>query len=153
MPKPYPVEFRDEVVREARGRGPGVTIEQVAKGFGVHPVTLQKWMRRDGGVTQPPRASQPASSHIDVTDDRLSKLRGLEVTVLDSIELAPAERRAPLVAQYRAILAEIAELDGAAGKVSDPIDEIAARRSARGGASARKRRAVANKGELLGGRG
>ena len=39
-------EFRDDVVRVARNREPGVTIEQIAKDFGVHPMTLQKWMRR-----------------------------------------------------------------------------------------------------------
>lgn len=44
--KPYPQEFRDDVVRVARDRGEGVTIEQVAKDFGVHPMTLHKWMRR-----------------------------------------------------------------------------------------------------------
>ena len=42
MPKPYPSEFRDDVVRVARNREPGVTIEQIAKDFGVHPMTLQK---------------------------------------------------------------------------------------------------------------
>ncbi len=44
MPKPYPTEFRDDVVRVARNREPGVTIEQIAKDFGVHPMTLQKWL-------------------------------------------------------------------------------------------------------------
>ncbi len=46
MPKPYPSEFRDDVVRVARNREPGVTIEQIAKDFGIHPVTLQKFLRR-----------------------------------------------------------------------------------------------------------
>ncbi|MEU7428054.1 IS3 family transposase [Streptomyces sp. NPDC040750] len=46
MPKPYPEEFREDVVRVARNRGPGVTVEQVAKDFGVHPMTLWKWLRR-----------------------------------------------------------------------------------------------------------
>jgi transposase-like protein len=46
VPKPYPSEFRDDVVRVARGREPGVTIEQVARDFGVHPMTLHKWLRR-----------------------------------------------------------------------------------------------------------
>ena len=46
MPKPYPSEFRDDVVRVARSREPGVTIEQIATEFGVHPMTLTKWMRR-----------------------------------------------------------------------------------------------------------
>ena len=46
MPKPYPTEFRDDVVRVARNREPGVTIEQIAKDFGVHPMTLQKWLQK-----------------------------------------------------------------------------------------------------------
>ncbi|MFI8265020.1 IS3 family transposase [Streptomyces sp. NPDC085665] len=33
-------------MRVARNRGPGVTVEQVATDFGVHPMTLWKWMRR-----------------------------------------------------------------------------------------------------------
>ncbi|MGP9760971.1 IS3 family transposase [Corynebacterium sp. AOP12-C2-36] len=46
MTKPYPQEFRDDVVRVARGRQPGVPIARIATDFGVHPMTLQKWMRR-----------------------------------------------------------------------------------------------------------
>lgn len=46
MPRPYPQEFRDDVVRVARNRDDGVTIEQIATDFGVHPVTLHKWMRQ-----------------------------------------------------------------------------------------------------------
>ena len=38
MPKPYPKEFREDVVRVARNREPG--------DFGVHPITLSKWLRR-----------------------------------------------------------------------------------------------------------
>jgi len=45
VPKPYPTEFRDDVVRVARNSEPGVTIEKIAKDFGVHPMTLTKWMR------------------------------------------------------------------------------------------------------------
>lgn len=46
MPKPYPREFRDDVVRVARDRDPGVTVEQIAKDFGVHPMALFKWLRQ-----------------------------------------------------------------------------------------------------------
>ncbi|MFI9538078.1 IS3 family transposase [Nocardia fusca] len=46
MPKPYPQEFRDDVVRVARNRGEGVTLDQVAADFGIHPMTLTKWMRQ-----------------------------------------------------------------------------------------------------------
>jgi transposase-like protein len=46
VPKPYPKEFRDDVMRVARNREPGITLEQIAADFGVHPITLSKWMRR-----------------------------------------------------------------------------------------------------------
>jgi transposase len=46
VPKPYPGEFRDDVVRVARDRDPGVTVEQIARDFGVHPMTLFKWLRQ-----------------------------------------------------------------------------------------------------------
>ncbi|MFI9630182.1 transposase [Streptomyces sp. NPDC052042] len=53
MPKPYPKEFREDVVRVARNRESGVTLVQIAADFGVHPITLSKWLRRadtDEGV-------------------------------------------------------------------------------------------------------
>jgi transposase len=46
VPKPYPREFREDVVRVARNRDADVTLEQIAADFGVHPVTLSKWMRQ-----------------------------------------------------------------------------------------------------------
>ena len=46
MPKRYPREFRDDVVKVAQGREPGVTLEQIANDFGIHPMTLSKWLRR-----------------------------------------------------------------------------------------------------------
>ena len=63
MPKPYPREFRDDVVRVARHRDPGVTLDQVAADFGIHPMTLSKWLRRariDDGE-QPGRTTAEAS--------------------------------------------------------------------------------------------
>jgi len=45
MPKPFPKEFRDDVIRVAENRGPEVTFAQIAKDFGVHVGTLDKWMR------------------------------------------------------------------------------------------------------------
>ena len=44
--RPYPKEFRDGVVRVARNREDGVTIKQIAADFGVHPMTLSKWLRQ-----------------------------------------------------------------------------------------------------------
>ena len=46
MPAPYPREFREDVVRVARSREDGVTIAQIAKDFGVHEMTLHKWIRQ-----------------------------------------------------------------------------------------------------------
>jgi len=46
LPQPYPQEFRDDVVKVARSRPDGVTLEQIAADFGVHPMTLSKWLRR-----------------------------------------------------------------------------------------------------------
>ncbi|MGB3375620.1 MAG: transposase [Microbacterium sp.] len=44
MSKPYP--HRVSVTTSRASRETGATIEQIAKGFGVHPMTLQKWLQR-----------------------------------------------------------------------------------------------------------
>ena len=46
MPAPYPQEFREDVVRVARSREDGVSLAQIAKDFGVHEMTLHKWIRQ-----------------------------------------------------------------------------------------------------------
>jgi transposase-like protein len=46
MPKPYPQEFRDDVVKVARSRPEGTTLEQIAADFGIHPMTLSGWMKK-----------------------------------------------------------------------------------------------------------
>lgn len=51
MPKPFPREFREDVVRVALNRDSDVTIEQIAKDFGVHVGTLDKWLRQARGET------------------------------------------------------------------------------------------------------
>ena len=51
MPKPYPREFRDEVVLVALNREPGVRIKDIAKDFGITESCLGNWIadaRRDG---------------------------------------------------------------------------------------------------------
>jgi len=63
MPRPCPREFRDDVVRVARNRDVGVTLEEVAADFGIHPMTLSKWLRQaaiDDG-TKPGTSSTEAS--------------------------------------------------------------------------------------------
>ncbi|MFI5490894.1 IS3 family transposase [Micromonospora echinaurantiaca] len=75
MPKPYPREFRDDVVRVARDREPGVTVEQIAKDFGVHPMTLFKWLRQadiDAGAT--PGTSSTESAELREARKRIRLL-------------------------------------------------------------------------------
>lgn len=53
MSKPYPREFRADVVRVAQGRPDGVSLDQVAADFGLHRTTLSAWLRQaaiDEGV-------------------------------------------------------------------------------------------------------
>ncbi|MFI7585013.1 IS3 family transposase [Kocuria sp. M1N1S27] len=71
MPAPYPQEFRDDVVRVARNREDGVTLAQIAKDFGIHEMTLSKWMRQadveDG--------EKPGVTRADSTENRELKKR------------------------------------------------------------------------------
>ena len=46
MPKPYPREFREDVVRVARGRDAGVPLRKIAADFGISETCLQNWMRQ-----------------------------------------------------------------------------------------------------------
>lgn len=45
-------------MRVARNREPGVTLEQIAADFGVHPITLSKWLRR----TDTDEGARPATA-------------------------------------------------------------------------------------------
>ncbi|MFF8036370.1 IS3 family transposase [Streptomyces sp. NPDC016626] len=73
MPKPYPKEFREDVVRVARSREPGVTLEQVAADFGVHPVSLTKWLRR--AETEDSTATRSATAPAESAELREARKR------------------------------------------------------------------------------
>jgi transposase len=73
VPKPYPQEFRDDVVRVARDREPGVTVEQIAKDFGVHPMTLFKWLRQ--ADTDTDEGVKPGVSRSDSAELREARRR------------------------------------------------------------------------------
>ena len=45
VPKPYPKEFRDDVVRVARNREQGVHLKQIAADFGISESCLTNWMK------------------------------------------------------------------------------------------------------------
>lgn len=75
MPKYYPTEFREDVVRVARSRTKGTTIEQIAADFGVHSMTLEKWLRRadiDEGVK--PGRSRTESTELREANKRIRLL-------------------------------------------------------------------------------
>ena len=64
MPKPYPKEFRDDVVRVARNREPGVHLKQVAADFGISESCLTNWLRTadvEDGVKPGTTAEQSAT--------------------------------------------------------------------------------------------
>ena len=44
MPRPYPREFREDVVSVARNRAPGQTIKQIAADFGIAESCLRNWL-------------------------------------------------------------------------------------------------------------
>ncbi|MFI8537595.1 IS3 family transposase [Streptomyces aquilus] len=88
MPKPYPKEFREDVVRVARSREPGVTLEQIAADFGVHPASLTKWIRR----AEAEERGEPGPSG------------GLGSARSESAELAEARKRIRLLEQENEVL-------------------------------------------------
>ena len=82
MPKPYPREFREDVVRVARNREDGVTLAQVAKDFGIHEMTLNKWMRK-ADIEDGTRPGVTSSESAELRDlRRRNRLLEQEVKVL-----------------------------------------------------------------------
>ena len=68
---------------------------------------------------------------------RLDDLMAARDLMWISLAQADPDRRGPLMAQWRALDKDIAELSGGSEEAGDSIDEIAARRAARGGATSR----------------
>jgi transposase len=60
MPRPYPKEFRDDVVAVARRRLPGTSLKQIATDFGISQSCLANWLaradREDGLYSGPSRS-------------------------------------------------------------------------------------------------
>ena len=69
MPKPFPKEFREDVVRVARKRDPKTTLEEVAKDFGIHATTLTSWLKK---------ADVEEGVKPGMTEDQASELRELK---------------------------------------------------------------------------
>ena len=61
----YPREFREDVIRVARNREPGVRIKKIAVDFGISESCLQNWMTqagRDDGVGSGPTTDEQAEN-------------------------------------------------------------------------------------------
>ncbi|MGW9550804.1 transposase [Citricoccus zhacaiensis] len=46
VPKPYPQELRDDVVRVVCNREPGQAIKQIATDFGIAESCVRNWIRQ-----------------------------------------------------------------------------------------------------------
>lgn len=71
MPKPYPREFRDDVVNVARRRERGQTLRQIAAVLGIAESCLQKWLQQvdaEDGL-------EPGTSSAEGTELREAKKR------------------------------------------------------------------------------
>ena len=65
MPKPYPKEFREDVIRVARNREPGVRIKDVAADFGITESCLTNWLARadrEDGIKPGPASTELAEN-------------------------------------------------------------------------------------------
>ena len=82
MPKPYPREFREDVVRVARNREPGVHLKQIAADFGISESCLANWLKA-----------------ADIEDGRRPG-----TTAADSAELREARKRIRLLEQENEVL-------------------------------------------------
>ncbi len=66
MPKAFPKEFKADVLGVANNRGPGTSIEQIEKDFGVSTSCLQRWLKQeavDDGI-------QPGVSTAEAAENR-----------------------------------------------------------------------------------
>jgi transposase-like protein len=80
--KPYPKEFRDDVVRVAMNREPGVELSQVAADFGIHFTTLYSWMKKaDVQAGKRPGTTAEAAAELAAAKRRIRTLEQ-EVEVL-----------------------------------------------------------------------
>jgi transposase len=71
MPRPYPREFREDVIRVARNRGPDVRVKDIAADFGISESCLTNWLAQadvDDGI-------KPGTTAADNAELRAAKKR------------------------------------------------------------------------------
>ena len=75
MPKPFPKEFREDVIRVYRDSD--ASMAQVAKDFGISPSCLKRWLRSTSGlvaVLDPGRAAATESEALREANKRIKLL-------------------------------------------------------------------------------
>jgi len=63
MPRPYPREFREDVIRVARNREPDVRLKDIAPDFGISESCLANWLKAadvEDGITPGVTAAEQA---------------------------------------------------------------------------------------------
>src|SRR3954467_1546974 len=66
VPKPFPKEFRDDVVAVARNREAGQSLKQIAADFGIAESCLRNWLRQadvEDGLKPGSTAAENAELH------------------------------------------------------------------------------------------
>lgn len=76
MPKPYPREFRDDVVEGARNRESGESLKEIARDFGIAESCLRNWMRQ-ADVEDGRKPGTPAAENFELREAR-KRIRLLE---------------------------------------------------------------------------
>ena len=92
MPKPYPREFREDVIRVARNRGPGDQLKTIAADFGISESCLTGWLKT-----------------ADIEDGIVAG-----TTAAENAELREAKRRIRLLEQENEVLRRAAAYLGQA---------------------------------------
>ena len=76
MPRPYPKEFREDVIRVARKRDAGVLLKDVASDFGISESCLNLWLKA-ADVEEGTKPGTTAAEHAELREAR-KRIRVLE---------------------------------------------------------------------------
>ena len=76
MPRPYPKEFREDVIRVARKRDAGVLLKDVASDFGISESCLNLWLKA-ADVEEGTKPGTTAAEHAELREAR-KRIRLLE---------------------------------------------------------------------------
>ena len=76
MPRPYPKEFREDVIRVARNREAGVLLKDVASDFGISESCLNLWLKA-ADVEEGTKPGTTAAEHAELREAR-KRIRLLE---------------------------------------------------------------------------